>query len=741
MEEKTSFLDLCNTMEAISNTKKRLEIQEILCSFLKKMIVEDPVSLISTLYLLTGTVYPQYYNMELGIGESLLKKVICKASGLEPIKCQNMYIEFGDFGKIAMEERVNQLFIKEEQLSILYIYLILRKITRVSGKNANNIKTNIILGVMNKLTGIERKYFVRLLETKLKIGLALQTVLIGLAQSLRHVTFENKCNEKKSEEKNQEICKKTKIYDLEIVEPQELKEANKKANNLFNYLQKPKDENKEDVKEKYSEGLINANFEEKTADEFRNKKSLNNDKLTVKCNDEKNNLIMINEKSDRDVKNDDTEHLKKIVCQNSKLMDDNDINYVIIPIRKFRYTDEQTEDEESVLIEQVKECFNKQPDFSSLVKLIYYYGTREFAKKCLVTPGIPLKPMLAQPIKNMTKMFSKLGDNKFLTEYKYDGERIQIHHADGETWVFSRNCENIGEKYSDLRVLEINKKSFIIDGEVVAYGDEGILPFQILSGRKRTGIDQNQIETKACIFVFDILYFNGKDLLNCNLSERRRVLRENFQEIKNKFHFAKSTAETNEESIEKFFQKSVTSRCEGVMVKLLDSLYRPSVRTNSWIKMKNDYLDKVGDSLDLVVMGAYYGKGKRVGVYGKYLLGAFNEENGKYYACCKIGTGFTDADLINYHEKMSSYIMKSVPDYVYKTNVCPDVWLEPHFVWEVKAASFSLSPIYSVGDINGKGLSLRFPRFIRERTDKTPVTATTTSEILQMYNDEISSSD
>ncbi len=431
-------------------------------------------------------------------------------------------------------------------------------------------------------------------------------------------------------------------------------------------------------------------------------------------------------------------------------------------------------------VDYVKSSFNKQPCFENLVGLIFKYGINELTLRCKIIPGVPLKPMLAQPARNLTKIFARIGDRPFISEFKYDGERVQIHNSGTETWIFSRNCENITTKYFDVSELDIHNCSYVIDGEVVAFSEDGIQTFQVLSTRKRKPSDEvsgrekqtnrisfnvsdntdkktssvlfqasgnenqdtgnkhrKKIITEVCVFVFDLLYFNGRELLDEDFSTRRKILRENFREIENKFVFARGIEVTDEDSVSSFFREAINSRCEGIMVKLLDSSYKLSTRTNSWIKIKSDYIENTGDSLDLVVIGGYYGKGRRKGRYGGYLLAAYNDENEKYEAFCKIGTGFTDEALENFHAKFSEYITLNTAEFSYKTAVKPDVWFEPVFVWEIKAASFTRSPIYSVGIEEEKGLSLRFPRFIREREDKGPKDSTTTAQILKMYSDEL----
>ena len=229
-----------------------------------------------------------------------------------------------------------------------------------------------------------------------------------------------------------------------------------------------------------------------------------------------------------------------------------------------------------------------------------------------------------------------------------------------------------------------------------------------------------------------------------SLRQRRELLQEAFTEVESEFSFAQYGDTSELEEIQILLDESVKASCEGLMVKMLDtdeSGYEPSKRSRNWLKVKKDYLSGVGDSLDLVVLGAYYGKGKRTSVYGAFLLACYNSSKQIYETVCNIGTGFSEAILEELHSKLSEVtIDKPKPFYSHSTVTKdqPDVWFEPRFVWEVKTADLTLSPRYKAGadalnDVSGKGISLRFPRFIKEREDKRTEQATESRMVVEMY--------
>ncbi|KAI9572982.1 ATP-dependent DNA ligase [Boletus coccyginus] len=394
----------------------------------------------------------------------------------------------------------------------------------------------------------------------------------------------------------------------------------------------------------------------------------------------------------------------------------------------------------------MKSVFSELPSYDLVIPALLTNGISNLRSTCKLTPGVPLKPMLAKPTKAIGEVLDRFENKRFTCEYKYDGERAQVHKLDdGVVGVFSRNSEDMSKKYPDLveqlpHCVKPETKSFVFDAEAVAIDKTTgkLMPFQELSKRKRKDVKVEDIQVRVCLFAFDLLYLNGESLLQMPLVERRELLQQHFQVIPGEFDFAKSSDGETTEEVQAFLEESVKDGCEGLMVKMLESdesHYEPSRRSVNWLKLKKDYLAGVGDSLDLVVVGGYYGKGKRTNVYGAFLLACFDADSEEYQTICKIGTGFSEEVLQTHWDTLRALEMAKPRGDIKIGGAKPDIWFEPKVVWEVLAADLSLSPIYTAaqGLVEERGISLRFPRFIKVRDDKSADDATGPEQIAEMY--------
>lgn len=412
-------------------------------------------------------------------------------------------------------------------------------------------------------------------------------------------------------------------------------------------------------------------------------------------------------------------------------------------------------DEQALII---KTTYCECPNYEMIIPVLLEHGVKALPEHCKLTPGIPLKPMLAHPTKGVHEVLNRFEGTRFTCEYKYDGERAQIHVPKTETEgkevadlskasIFSRNQENNTTKYPDIlqrlpSLLKAEVTSCVLDCEAVAYDtvNKQILPFQILSTRKRKDASATDIKVQVCVFVFDLLYLNGRALVREPLEERRKLLKENFNEVKGEWQFATAKDCSSMDEVQQFLDDAVKGSCEGLMVKTLEgehARYDIARRSHNWLKLKKDYLEGVGDTIDVVVIGGYHGRGKRRGVYGGFLLACYDSSSEEYQALCKIGTGFSDEDLQTLTKTLEEHVIEAPRNYYrYDTSHAADAWFAPACVWEVRCADLSLSPAHraAAGLVDPeRGVSLRFPRFIRVRDDKTPEQATSAQQIAQMY--------
>jgi DNA ligase-1 len=393
----------------------------------------------------------------------------------------------------------------------------------------------------------------------------------------------------------------------------------------------------------------------------------------------------------------------------------------------------------------LERAYNISSDLGRVARVVVETGV-EGLKDFRVSIGEPIRPMMAERLGSPKEILEKL-DGKCIAEYKYDGERIQIHKNGDEIILFSRRLENITSQYPDAVELirkSIVPKEAIIEAECVAVDiDTGEMrPFQELMHRRRKyGIKQAIKEYPVSLFVFDALYIDGKDLTLEPYLVRHKALG-GIIKGDERVRIAKYILTGDSEELEKFFEEAIESGCEGLMCKSVgdDSVYQAGARGWLWIKYKRDYKSEMRDTVDLVVVGAFHGRGKRAGTYGALLLTAYNPEGDVFETVCKCGSGFTDEDLEKIPRTMEPHRIPHRSPRV-ESKLEADVWFEPKTVLEIIGAEITLSPIHTCA-MNaireGSGLAIRFPRFTGNyRLDKAAEDATSVNEIIEMYRGQL----
>jgi DNA ligase-1 len=393
---------------------------------------------------------------------------------------------------------------------------------------------------------------------------------------------------------------------------------------------------------------------------------------------------------------------------------------------------------------KIERAYNVHPDLGFIVTEAARHGARGI-ESVRVDVGVPVRPMLAERLESAEAILRKLGNKIVAAEYKLDGERLQIHKRGDDVRLFSRRLEVITGNYPDAVKLiqeNVKAKTAIMEAEVVAINEDTgeYLPFQELMHRRRKYGVQEAIERyPVALNFFELILAGPKDYTGEPYTVRRRKMEATVASTE-RTRVVPAIRSSDPGEIERFMEGAIQDGCEGLVIKDLDSGYRAGAREFAWIKLKREYRSELTDTIDLPIIGAFYGKGRRAGTFGTYLLATYDDERELFTSVAKIGTGFTDEDLRRIPKLLEPYRSAVKPANV-ESKMVPDVWFRPHVVLETIAAELTLSPIHTAATNRireGAGISLRFPKFTgRVRDDKRAEDATTVNEIVKMYQTQI----
>ncbi|MEM3185968.1 MAG: ATP-dependent DNA ligase [Conexivisphaerales archaeon] len=393
--------------------------------------------------------------------------------------------------------------------------------------------------------------------------------------------------------------------------------------------------------------------------------------------------------------------------------------------------------------EDLERAYNLSSDLGEVAEAIASGGLKA-VRSIKITIGRPVRPMLAERLSSAKEIIEKIG-GQCSAEYKYDGERMQIHKNDENVSIFSRRLEVITHNYPDAVKLvqsSIKADRAILECEAVAVDLQTgeLLPFQQLMHRRRKyGVERAMEDIPVSLFFFDILMVDDKDYTIRPYTERRKKLQE-IVEVGERVKVAPNIVTDHPEELERFMQQAIQDGCEGLVVKDLHSSYKAGARAFSWIKLKREYRSELTDTIDLAIVGAFHGRGRRTGVYGAFLLAAYDSEDDTFKTTSKVGTGFSDDDLKTITKELEQYKLPHRSPRVL-SEMEADVWFQPALVIEVIASEITLSPIHTAGRgriRQDSGLALRFPKFTGNiRRDKAAEDATTVNELVEMYNSQL----
>ncbi|MFQ6085429.1 MAG: ATP-dependent DNA ligase [Candidatus Bathyarchaeia archaeon] len=393
----------------------------------------------------------------------------------------------------------------------------------------------------------------------------------------------------------------------------------------------------------------------------------------------------------------------------------------------------------------LERAYNLSSDLGQIASLLAKKGI-DAVRRIRLTPGRPVLMMLAQRLSTAEEIVEKLGGS-CSSEYKLDGERMQVHRMGEKIMIFSRRLENITDMYPDIVGLcrqHLRTENTIVEGECVAIdlGTDELRPFQVLMRRRRKyRIKEMMREIPVGMYLFDCLYVDGEDLTNQPYLVRRARLREIVEESE-RFLVTPALESGDPNEIMTFFHDAISNGCEGLIVKSTspESIYRAGARSWLWVKLKRSYQSKMIEPVDLAIVGAFMGRGRRAGTYGALLGAVYDKDTDTFQTICKIGSGWTDEVLASMPSMFKPHKIDHKHPRV-NSILKADVWFTPSVVTEVIGDEITISSVHTCAldkIQKGAGLGIRFPRFTgRWRKDKSPEEATTVQEIIDMYKEQL----
>jgi len=399
------------------------------------------------------------------------------------------------------------------------------------------------------------------------------------------------------------------------------------------------------------------------------------------------------------------------------------------------------------LRKKIENAYNISADIGLIAQTLKEGGI-EAIEHMEIHVGIPIRPAAAERLPTAKAIMEKIGH--CIAQPKLDGFRLQIHvdktKKEPVIRFFSRNLIDMSYMFPDIAeaVKDLDVKELICEGEAIVRDPNtgNFLPFQETVKRKRKhGIEKAASELPLQVFVFDLLYLDGEQFLTKTHKTRRKQLLKLFGGFKNEnIHAIEEKEIETAKQLEDYFTENIAAGLEGLVVKKEDSVYQPGKRNFNWIKLKRqEETGHLEDTIDCVILGYYFGKGKRAqfGI-GAFLVGVFNKKEDKFQTVAKIGTGVKDQGWIDLKKKCDAIAVQNQPKNVEcPKDLAPDVWVSPDIVCLVRADEITLSPLHTAGKTKKDlGFALRFPRFMGYRPDKKPTQATSVNEIKRLYEDQ-----
>jgi len=384
-------------------------------------------------------------------------------------------------------------------------------------------------------------------------------------------------------------------------------------------------------------------------------------------------------------------------------------------------------------------AYNRTSDLGLVARTLWAEGEPGL-DALKVTVGKPLRPQLAERLPNPDSVIRKLGIVG--VQPKYDGFRVQIHKDSDRVSIFSRNLETMTSMFPELvaAARRLNVETAILDGEAIAYNPESeeYVPFQETTSRRRKeGIEEFALKVPLRAFIFDVMYRDGSDLTPLPYEKRFEIANEVIRDT-DTLLTAPLTKTDSAEVLTRELLDNISRGLEGVVAKRLDSPYQAGARNFNWVKLKRVASGELTDTVDVVLLGYYGGKGKRAEFgAGALLAGVYDSDRDEFVTISKLGTGLSDEGWRDIHKRVNRLEVSHRPPRV-NSILVPDVWLQPEVVVEVLADEITPSPRHTAGKVDDQpGFALRFPRIVSFRSeDKKAEDATTVREIREMFDQQ-----
>ena len=391
-------------------------------------------------------------------------------------------------------------------------------------------------------------------------------------------------------------------------------------------------------------------------------------------------------------------------------------------------------------------AYHKTSDLGLIARTLWEHPGEEDAELAIaaldIQVGKPVHSQLAERLPSAEAIIAKMGT--VVAQYKYDGLRAQIHKDGEHVTIFSRNLEDQSHMFPELiegTLRQVRAESAILDAEALAYNatSEEFLPFQETTRRRRKhGIEAMAEQLPLKAFVFDILYKDGVSLLDTPLLERLKILEQTISEASDILMLTASREVQDAHELTLLFDEAISKGLEGLVVKKPESRYEAGARNFNWVKLKRHSAGALNDTIDCVLLGYLFGRGKRAAFgAGSLLVGLYDPERDLFVTVTKIGTGLSDEQWRSIRERTRGLEVAHRPARV-SSLIEPSVWVEPQLVLEVLADEITRSPIHTAGKVGDEpGYALRFPRLVSFReADKQPEDATTVQELIELYNNQ-----